>query len=90
MEAKKLKLALSSDPVWWLNYAIGFEVGRMEGMAEAAIHLMKARFGGMPDSLRQRVMRLTCLQVEELSEVLLDFESAADLRRWLREQAGKN
>jgi hypothetical protein len=81
MESKTLKKALSSDPVWALSYAVGLDPGRMEGMAEAAIQVMKTRVGGMPDSLRQRVTRLTCSQLEELIEVLPDFERAADLRK---------
>lgn len=63
----------------------GREEGREEGEKKLVIRLLRRKFGEVDEKLLRRVNRLSLDQVEQLSEVLLDFTSLQDFKRWLRE-----
>lgn len=63
----------------------GREEGREEGEKKLVVRLLQRRFGEVDEKLLRRVNRLSLEQVEQLSDVLFDFTSLQDLKRWLRE-----
>lgn len=69
---------------------IGFERGLKEGEQRAEqrqrsliLRQLNRQVGEVPESLQQRLGRLTIAQLETLGEALLDFEQLADLLKWL-------
>lgn len=49
------------------------------------LRLLQQRIGEVSDTQRSRVETLSIEQIEALGEALLDFESEADLSRWLEQ-----
>ena len=62
---------------------IGFARGLQVGEQRLLLKLLKRRVGEVPESVQQRVEKLTIAQLEALGEALLDFEQLTDLLRWL-------
>jgi predicted transposase YdaD len=62
--------------------------GRIRGMIEEGqtliLRQLNRRFGSISPELQSQVQELSLELLEELSEDLLDFETGADLGRWLR------
>lgn len=50
------------------------------------IRLLTRRLGLLSPELQQQVHSLSLEQLEDLSEVLLDFTAIAELDRWLQNQ----
>jgi predicted transposase YdaD len=67
----------------------GRELGQQEGAQREAIALIlrqlnrRLRLQSLPESLLSQVQQLSLPQLENLSEALLDFQTLADLERWL-------
>jgi predicted transposase/invertase (TIGR01784 family) len=61
----------------------GLEQGRKEEAANLAIRLLSKRFGKLADHQALQISALTLIQLEQLSEALLDFETIGDLDSWL-------
>jgi hypothetical protein len=67
------------------------DAGRTEGIAEGetraqlnmALRQLTRKFGTLSEETQGRVRALTPDRVQELADALLDFESAADLAKWL-------
>ena len=79
-------------PVWWEEWKeegrqVGREEGREEGRQEGRqegemsmlSRLLRARFGELPDSVRERLQSATCEQLESWGEKLLHAASLGDL-----------
>ncbi len=72
----------------------GLELGRQEGLQpgkqeEAVAVIMRQltrRFGLLDPEVQERLLRLSLEQLEELSEVLMEFVAIADLNNWLHNQ----
>jgi len=47
------------------------------------LRLLDRRLGGVDSPLRDRVRQLSLDDIEALGEALLDFETEADLIKWL-------
>ena len=45
---------------------------------------LERRLGALPESQKKAIQRLDLLKIEALGESLLEFESRADLARWLK------
>lgn len=71
----------------------GHQEGRQEGrQAEAmmlVLRLLNRRVGDLPESVRSQVESLTLIELESLSEALLDFGGLSDLEAWLVGQESK-
>lgn len=61
----------------------GRNEGRVEEAANLVMRLLTKRFGEIPQSMRSHISSLPLPVLEDLSEVLLDFSSVADLQAWL-------
>ncbi|NEP24145.1 MAG: DUF4351 domain-containing protein [Moorea sp. SIO3I6] len=69
----------------------GLLEGKREGLLEGkqeegysiVIRQLTRRFGSVDDQLQQGIKKLSVVQLEELSEALLDFETVTDLTVWL-------
>lgn len=65
----------------------GRQEGKEEGQREEALSLLSRqltrRFGVINPELQEEFQRLSLTQLEDLSEVLLDFRTATDLAVWL-------
>ncbi|MBD2340932.1 DUF4351 domain-containing protein [Calothrix sp. FACHB-156] len=76
-----------------IGYERGREEGRQEGRQEGeqilVLRLLQKRLGDLPEQLRLRIQTLSLNQLEELSEVLLDFTAIEDLLSWLDTNQGK-
>ncbi|MGL4500318.1 MAG: DUF4351 domain-containing protein, partial [Planktothrix sp.] len=62
------------------------EQGRRQAAVSLVQRLLNRRCGGISPELDLTVRQLSILQLEELSEALLDFTSEADLVAWLNER----
>ncbi|WP_017324849.1 DUF4351 domain-containing protein [Synechococcus sp. PCC 7336] len=63
----------------------GREEGREEGERALILRQLARRFGAMSVQRQIRIEALALPQLEELGEVLLDFQSGEELDRWLDE-----
>jgi predicted transposase YdaD len=81
-------MAVLSESPWYqqiLNEGRqeGLQAGRQEGKQEEAVAMitrkLNRRFGSLSPELQERLRGLTLEQLEELSEVLLDFTAIAQL-----------
>ncbi len=63
----------------------GEKKGLLEGKLELALKLLTYRLGELSAAMRKRVSQLTSSQLDDLGEALLDFQSKADLSKWLKE-----
>jgi len=57
--------------------------GRQEGEVRLLIRQLSRRFGKLTDRHETQIANLAIAQLEKLGDALLDFESIADLDRWL-------
>jgi len=60
------------------------EEGRQEGQSDLILRQLKRRYGKLSPAVEERVRRLPVARLESLAEALLEFQSAADLERWLQ------
>lgn len=67
----------------------GREEGKQEGEARFALRQLKYRFGELNSKTEERIRSLSVEKLEELSEVLLEFQSRKDLTAWLQANARK-
>ena len=60
-------------------------------IVETALRQLQWRFGVLDEAAQAHIRALPLAQVEELSDVLLDFKALADLTAWLQQHplAGK-
>ncbi|NEN99147.1 MAG: DUF4351 domain-containing protein [Moorea sp. SIO1F2] len=61
----------------------GLQRGKQEGALLVVIRQLTLRLGLLDPVLQQRIEGLSITRLEELSEALLDFETATDLAVWL-------
>lgn len=62
----------------------GLEKGRQEEAANLVLRLLIRRFTQISKRAEAQIRRLSLMQLEQLSEALLDFSTASDLTAWLR------
>jgi flagellar biosynthesis/type III secretory pathway protein FliH len=67
----------------------GRQEGRQEGESALVMRLLNRRVGPLTKRLEKRVRALPVEQLENLGEALLDFQSRAELERWLEEHTQK-
>jgi predicted transposase YdaD len=88
-------MGILSESPWYqqiLNegHQQGLQAGREQGKQEEAVAMitrqLNRRFGSLSPELQERLRGLTLEQLEELSEVLLDFTAIAQLETWLQDQ----
>ncbi len=63
------------------------ELGRHEGEVELVLRQLSRRLGAVSPSRKKLIQKLDLPKIEALGESLLDFESTADLARWLKDNA---
>ncbi len=63
----------------------GREVGNEEGRAEMALQILRQKFGEktITNALAMKIAKLSLAQLKQLGDVLLGFQSPADLQLWL-------
>jgi hypothetical protein len=61
----------------------GRQAGRQEEAANLLVRLARKRFAGLSPEEEAAIRQLPLAALELLGEVLLDFGSIEDLRRWL-------
>lgn len=80
-------MGILSESPWYQQI---LNEGRQQGKQEEAVamitRLLNRRFGSLSPELQKRLRGLTLEQLEELSEVLLDFTAIAQLETWLQNQ----
>jgi hypothetical protein len=65
----------------------GALVGRRAGEVDLVLRLIQRRVGILPLSQKKAIRKLALEKIEALGESLLEFESRADLSRWLKQNA---
>ena len=63
-----------------------YEEGLQEGLSQEralVVRLLKRKVGELPEGSLLQVDQLSLMQLEDLAETLLDFDSLADLDAWL-------
>jgi hypothetical protein len=63
------------------------ERGIREGQIEIVLSLLKCRIGDLPAAQEKKICKLDLARIGLLGKSLLEFESRADLTRWLKENA---
>ncbi|EGJ29802.1 MULTISPECIES: Rpn family recombination-promoting nuclease/putative transposase [Moorena] len=61
----------------------GIQRGKQEGVLLIVMRLLTLKLGLLDPGLQQQIEGLSITRLEELSEALLDFETATDLALWL-------
>ena len=64
----------------------GLQEGRKEALAQEralVVRLLKRKVGELPEANLLQVDQLSLMQLEDLAETLLDFDSLTDLDAWL-------
>lgn len=61
----------------------GIQEGRQEGELTVILRLLTRKIGTLEPELQERIRGLSLTQLEDLSEVLLDFSNVEDLITWL-------
>jgi predicted transposase YdaD len=64
---------------------IGEQRGELHGRLAVVERQLKRRCGTLTAELREQVRSLALPELDQLSEAVLDFNSAADLTRWLEQ-----
>ncbi|WP_239005373.1 DUF4351 domain-containing protein [Gloeothece citriformis] len=62
---------------------IGLQLGLQQGKLELVIRQLTRRFGRIPEEQQDKMNQLSTVQIEDLAEALLDFQSRSDLVSWL-------
>lgn len=83
-----LGLSLQETRIYQEAKAEGEQIGEQRGRQEEAVHLILRQLTRrlkqeLAEDLQSRIAALSLLQLEELSEFLIDFESLSDLSAWL-------
>ncbi len=81
LEAEDRELIMQLSPV----YLERIQEATEQGMARMGLQFMRRRFGAISPDVEERVRRLPASRLETLGEIMFDFESEADLVRWLDE-----
>lgn len=68
----------------------GLERGKQLGERALVARQLTRRVGKVDARLRKRLEKLSSLQLGDLGEALLEFESREDLSRWLRHHETKS
>jgi predicted transposase YdaD len=61
----------------------GREQGIVEGQSSTILRLLNRKLGNLPESIADRIKSLEPIQLDSLTEDLLDFQSLDDLQNWL-------
>jgi hypothetical protein len=61
----------------------GREEGRIEGQSNTILRQLNRKLGNLPEEIAKRIQSLELVQLDSLTEDLLDFETFDDLNRWL-------
>jgi hypothetical protein len=61
----------------------GREEGRIEGQSNTILRQLNRKLGNLPEEITKRIQSLELVQLDSLTEDLLDFETFDDLNRWL-------
>lgn len=56
-----------------------------EAEANLVLRLLNRRFGELDSNLVEQIQALGVSELEALAEALLDFDTVADLERWLQQ-----
>ncbi len=78
------KEILRRNPLVVFGMTEGKREGRQEGEVEIVLRLLNRRLGSISRRYVQAIHRLPLKQLEALAEALLDFQTSADFRRWLK------
>ncbi len=62
---------------------MGLPEGRAEKGRSLVLRLLNRRVGTIAPELKVKIEALTIVQLEDLGEALLDFETIVDLEAWL-------
>jgi len=69
-------------------YQEALEEGRQEKGVTIVLRLLDRKLGQVAPDVLSRIQQLPTIQLEELREALLDFDSAQDLTDWLQGSSG--
>jgi hypothetical protein len=61
----------------------GIVRGRLEGQSNTILRLLNRKLGNLPQEIATRIKSLEPIQLDSLTEDLLDFQSLDDLQNWL-------
>ena len=69
-------------------YQEALEEGRQEKGVTIVLRLLDRQLGQVAPDVLSQIQQLSTIQLEELREALLDFDSAQDLTDWLQGSLG--
>ncbi len=77
---------MQESPIYQEIIQKGVQQGLRQGKQDTLIRLLTRRIGSVSPQSRSQIQNLSIEQLDQLSEVLLDFSDAADLTVWLQSQ----
>lgn len=64
----------------------GIREGEARGKLSLIIRLLERKLGNLNPDYREQIEQLGLAKLETLAEALLDFNTQADLEKWLRDK----
>lgn len=77
---------MRESPIYQEIIQEGVKQGLRQGKQDTIIRQLTRRIGEISPEMRSHIQQLSVEQLDNLSEVLLDFASATDFTAWLRSQ----
>lgn len=77
---------MQESPIYQEIIQKGVQQGLRQGKQDTVIRQLTRRIGSVSPQVRSQIQNLSIEQLDQLSEVLLDFSDVADLTVWLQSQ----
>lgn len=90
--AAMIGITLENTPIYRSIFAEGEQAGEQRGAqhgeATVILKLLKRRFGELPEAIVTQISGLPIAQLEEMAELLLDWQTVQELVTWLAQAQG--
>lgn len=83
VDSEDREVIVRLTPLYQQDRARAVQEGRQEGESNLIIRLLNRCIGSISPSLEQKIRSLPLNRLEDLGDALLDFNTEADLLRWL-------
>ncbi|MGI0490429.1 Rpn family recombination-promoting nuclease/putative transposase [Alkalinema pantanalense CENA528] len=81
--AAMIGITLENTPIYRSIFAEGEQAGARQGEATVILKQLRRRFGELPEAIVAQISSLPIVQLEEMAELLLDWQTVQELVTWL-------
>ncbi|MBD2327648.1 Rpn family recombination-promoting nuclease/putative transposase [Alkalinema sp. FACHB-956] len=86
--AAMIGITLENTPIYRSIFAEGEQAGEQHGGATVILKQLRRRFGELPEAIVTQISGLPIVQLEEMAELLLDWQNLQELVTWLAQAQG--